>query len=142
MAQTGVNRTWQNLCRSSSPDERSDIREFMVPAYRFAHAGYSLFEVDRKAQKDSLKILCCNEYTMALTAIQRGLNEFGAIDIFYIGGGWCGYTKEAKEYCLTQKMGIFVSNEMSGALWKDDHWTYHQRDQDGNPIYYYRVAAG
>ena len=35
---------------------------------------------------------------MGLTLIQRGLSEFGEVNIFYIGGGWCGYTEEAKNF--------------------------------------------
>ncbi len=99
-----------------------------------------IFEVDRKAQKDHLKMLCCNEYTMGLTLVQRGLHEFGGVNIFYIGGGWCGYTPQAKEFCLSQKIGLFVTNEMSGALWKDDYWNYYQRDKEGNPSYFYRTG--
>jgi hypothetical protein len=96
-----------------------------------------LFEVDRKKQNDHLKILCCREYTMGLTSIQRGLYEFGPLNIFYIGGGWCGYTRQAKEFCVTQKIGLFISEEMNGGLWKNDYWTYHRRDKDGNPVYSY-----
>jgi hypothetical protein len=59
-----------------------------------------IFEVNRKRPQDHLSILCCNEYTMGLTLVQRGLHEFGSVNIFYIGGGWCGYTREAKEFCI------------------------------------------
>jgi hypothetical protein len=99
-----------------------------------------IFEVDRVAQKDHLKILCCNEYAMGVTLVQRGLAEFGGVNIFYIGGGWCGYTQEAKEFCQSQNIGLFVTDEVHGALWKADYWTYHRRDKDGNPVYYYKVA--
>lgn len=98
-----------------------------------------LFEVDRKAQLDHLQILCCREYTMSLTTVQRGLQEFGSISLFYIGGAWCGYTRQAKDFCVEQEIGLFITDEMTGALWKDDYWNYHQRDDKGNPIYHYRA---
>lgn len=94
-----------------------------------------VFEVDRKQQMDHLTIFCCNEYTMGLTMVHRALHEFGDLSLIYIGGGWCGYTREAKEFCLDARIGLYVTDEMSGALGKTDSWNYHQKDRDGNPIY-------
>lgn len=95
-----------------------------------------VFKAVRKQQKDHLQIICLNEYTMGLTAIHRALHEFGKPNLIYVGGGWCGYTKPAKEFCLSERIGLYVTNEMSGALWSTKYWTYHQRDKDGNPICY------
>jgi hypothetical protein len=99
-----------------------------------------VFEVDRLKQKDHLTILCCDEYAMGITAVHRALREFGDLNIIHIGGGWCGYTTEAKEFCLNANIGLYVSNEMNGALWKDEFWAYHQKDEDGNTVYYSRTA--
>lgn len=93
-----------------------------------------VFETDRKRQQDHLTIFCCNEYTMSLTMVQRALHEFGTLHLIYIGGGWCGYTSEAKEFCLDAEIGLYVTNDMSGALWSDEFWSYYRKDQDGNPI--------
>lgn len=95
-----------------------------------------VFEVDRKNQGDQLTIFCCNEYTMGRTLVQRALYEFGKLDIIYIGGGWCGYTNEAKDFCLESKIGLYVTDEMSGALWINDYWTYYQKDKEGTPVYH------
>lgn len=100
-----------------------------------------LFTVQRRRQGDILRILCCDEYTMGITKIMRGLSEFGDINIFYIGGGWCGYTPEAKKYCLEQSIGVFVTDEMTGALWRNEYWTYHRKDEDGNPRFFYQEAG-
>ncbi len=97
-----------------------------------------IFELDRIKQKDHLKVLCCYEYTMGITTVHRAINEFGNLDIIHIGGGWCGYIMEAKEFCLQSKIGLYVSDEMSGALWKNEYWAYHKRDKDGSPIYFNR----
>lgn len=98
-----------------------------------------IFDITRVSQGDRLKVFCCNEYTMGLTMIQRAINEFGHIDIIYIGGGWCGYTTQAKDFCNQQKIGLYVTNEMAGAIWKNEYWNYHQKDQDGNQIHYSRI---
>ena len=99
-----------------------------------------LFNLERKKQRDSLVAMCCYEYTMGITSVQRALADFGHLNIIHIGGGWCGYTYEATEFCLEAKIGLYVSNEMRGALWQDDYWRYSQKDSDGNPVRYYRSA--
>jgi hypothetical protein len=99
-----------------------------------------IFEVDRIRQRDHLTILCCYEYAMGITAVHRALHEFGSLNIIHIGGGWCGYTMEAKEFCLDSSIGLYVSDEITGALWKNEFWTYHQKDKEGNPVYYSRTA--
>ncbi len=98
------------------------------------------FTVKRKAQNDSLAVLACDEYAAGMEVVLRALSEFGKIDIIHVGGGWCGYTKEAKDYCIENRIGIYVTDEMSGALWKREYWAYHKRDKDGNPFFYYKSA--
>lgn len=97
-----------------------------------------LFQIERVRQRDSLRALCLYEYTASRTAIINAINYFGNLDIIHIGGGWCGYTKQAKQYCLENSIGLYVSDEMTGALWKNDFWNYNKTDKDGNPIYFVR----
>lgn len=97
-----------------------------------------VFEINRIKQSDRLKVFCCRQYSMGLTLVHRALAEFGSLNVIYIGGGWNGYTPEAKEFCLDQRIGLYVTDEMSGALWKDEYWDYHRRDKDGNPEYFFR----
>ncbi len=95
-----------------------------------------LFSATRLKQSDQLLILCCNEYVMGATAVNRALSEFGKLDVIYIGGGWNSYTKQAKDLCLGSKIGLYNSHEMTGALWKDEYWSYHNKDENGDPTYY------
>lgn len=73
---------------------------------------------------------------MGITAVQRVIHEFGKPSIIYIGGGWCGYTEPAKQFCLSERIGLYVSDEMQGALWADNYWGYYKLDQNGNPDYF------
>ena len=95
-----------------------------------------VFDVARDRQADQLKVVCLNEYTMGLTAVQRVIAEFGKPSIIHIGGGWCGYTMQAKEFCLQERIGLYVSNEVTGALWANDYWAYCKRNKDGDPEYF------
>lgn len=99
-----------------------------------------IFEIRRKSQQDSLTIFCCHEYTMGLTLVHRATHEFGKLDLICIGGGWCGYTRQAKQYCLDAKIGLYVADETYHALWTNEFWAYHDNDKDGNPIYRFRSA--
>lgn len=93
-----------------------------------------IFDVQREKQRDTLRILCLRQYTMGRTMVDRAINEFGKLDIIYIGGGWNGYQPEAKALCLDSKIGLYVTDEMSGALWRDQYWNYQKKDDKGNPI--------
>ena len=95
-----------------------------------------VFDVRRRLQSDTLSIVCLNEYTMGLTAVHRVINELGKPSIIYIGGGWCGYTMQAKEFCLQEAVGLYVTDEVSGALWANEYWSYCKRNKDGSPSYY------
>lgn len=93
-----------------------------------------LFEIQRETPEDTLKILCLRKYTMGRTMVDRAIEEFGDLDIIYIGGGWNSYQPEAKELCLNNEIGLYVTDEMSGALWRKQYWSYQKKDKDGNPV--------
>lgn len=98
-----------------------------------------LFEVVRKQQKDTLMVLCLREYALGFSMVQRAQDEFGDLNVIYIGGGWNGYQPEAKGYCLDSRIGLYVSDEMSGALWRDEYWSYQKKNKDGDPILFERA---
>lgn len=99
-----------------------------------------LFTVTRNNQSDVLRILCCDQYAMGTTLVNRALAEFGKLNIIFVGGGWHGYTKQAKEQCLAARIGLYNATELAGGLWKDDYWAYNRKDEDGNPIFAYKMA--
>ena len=92
------------------------------------------------ARKDgsSITLICLDEYTLGEAMVHRVLNEFPEVNFISVGGNWNGYTREAKQLCLSNSNGRFNSSELTGALWKNEFWLYHQRDDDGNPIYPYK----
>jgi len=56
------------------------------------------------------------------------------------GGDWNGYTAEAKDYALQNKIGLFTISEFFGALWWTKLHEYHKKDDKGRPIYHYKSA--
>jgi hypothetical protein len=98
------------------------------------------FTIDRANPNDQLTIICVDEYACGLMIVRRAIEEFGKINMVFVGGNWNGYTPEAKEFCLDEKIGLYNASEVSGGLWKRDHWDYAQCDDKGNKTYHYRDA--
>jgi hypothetical protein len=65
---------------------------------------------------------------MSDTLVQKALVEFGSLDIIYVGGAWNAGTSTAGRYCVDQRIGIYNSTEINGALWKDEYWNYQKPD--------------
>lgn len=91
-----------------------------------------LFKFQRKSQKDTITLLGADEYVYSLALVRRAIEDFGPIDIISVGGSWNGYSQQAKDYCLENKIGLYNSNELSGGIWKDEFWEYFRKDKDGN----------
>lgn len=92
------------------------------------------FEIQR-IKGENIRLVCINEYTCSLARVLEVLDIFPRTNIVFVGGEWNGYTWQAKEYCLGNKMGLFNSKEINGALHRKDYWNYHRKDDEGNPVY-------
>lgn len=104
--------------------------------------GYSrhddiIMEIER-IDGPSITLICLDEYTLGEATVHRVLQEFPTVNYISVGGNWNGYTVEAKKLCLSKKIGLFNSSELTGALWKNEFWKYHKQDKDGNPIHQYK----
>jgi hypothetical protein len=92
----------------------------------------------RRVSGRPIVIMCLDEYTLGEAAVRRVMQEFPSVNFISVGGNWNGYSPEAKELCISHKIGLFNSSELSGALFKDEFWTYHKKDENGNPVYPYK----
>lgn len=93
-----------------------------------------LWDVVRVRGRD-IQAICLDEYTCGIAKVLEVLEQFPTVNLIYVGGMWNSYTMEAKNYCLENQIGLFNTGEMAGALHRNDFWTYHKKDKDGNPIY-------
>ncbi|WP_138616675.1 hypothetical protein [Pseudoalteromonas sp. S2721] len=104
---------------------------------RYSRRDDLIMEFDRKEGR-SITLICLDEYALGESLVHRVMQEFPEVNFISVGGNWNGYTREAKQLCLSNNIGLFNSSEITGALWKNDFWLYHQRDDKGNPIYPYK----
>lgn len=104
----------------------------------FSRHNDIIMEVTRKIGCP-LIIICLDEYTLGEAAARRVMQEFPSVNFISVGGNWNGYAPEAKALCLSNRIGLFNSSELSGALFKDEFWTYHKKDKEGNPIYPFKA---
>ena len=92
------------------------------------------FDIER-IRGCTIRMVCLNEYTCGHGRVLEAQESFPGINLGYVGGNWNSYTSEAKEYCLASQIGLFNTSEMTGALHRNDFWSYHRKDKDGNPLY-------
>lgn len=85
-----------------------------------------------------ITLICLDEYTLGIAGIHRVIKEFPTVNFISVGGNWNGYTREAKDLCLSRQMGLYNSGEITGAIFKNDFWNYHKKDDEGNPEYPYK----
>lgn len=93
-----------------------------------------VFEVNRPQFGDHLSIVCIDTYTASLEVVMRIVADFPKTSIIFVGGKWNGYTKEAFDFCLSKKIGIYNAGEISGGLYRKDFWNYEKFDDDGQTL--------
>ena len=87
-----------------------------------------------------INVLLVNEYALGLAAVLRARKEFPTAEYIVTGGNWNGYTQEAKDYGRENSIGIFNVGEFFGALNWTDPKKYYRKDENGDPVYSYKIA--
>lgn len=82
-----------------------------------------------------IEAICIDEYACGLGKVLEVLTDYKDTNLIWIGGVWNSYTMDAKEYCVENEIGLFNTGEMTGALFMDQFWKYHKKDEEGNPLY-------
>lgn len=99
-----------------------------------------IFFTVKDKEDRTFKVLLLNEYCIGLATVFKVIDEFPDTEYIVTGANWNGYTKEAKDYCMENNLGLFNLGEFLGAL----NWTnpknYYKKDTDGKPIYAYKSA--
>lgn len=97
-----------------------------------------LFAITRVGDRSPVHVVLVNRYTISLADVIAAKGEFPTMTCIVAVGNWCGYTEEAKEYGLSQGIGVFHTIELLGALNYDNPEEYAAKDGRGRPMYAYR----
>ena len=88
----------------------------------------------------TLNMLLVDEYCLGLAAVYRARSEFPEADYIVTCANWNGYTKEAKDYGTINDLGIYNIGEFLGAIYSDNPKLFYKKDDEGKPVYAYKVA--
>ena len=103
----------------------------------FSRRNDILFDIQLITGKE-ITVLLLDEYTLGLAAVLKALSDFPDAKYIVIGAYWNGYTKEAKEYCDENNIGIFVIGDFFGAIHRKEPMKFYRKDSNGKPIYNYK----
>jgi len=82
------------------------------------------FEVPRKRQLDSLKLVCLPRYTFSFCDLLTTLEFYPDVNVIYCGGNWNAPTCDAKKEGIRRRIGIYNAGEINQALGRSEYWSY------------------
>lgn len=82
------------------------------------HVSGQELVVQRK-EKTDLRIFMTNIYIVGISDIHDILAVSPSVNAIVAMSAWNGYTNEEKAYCAQQKIGLFMFNELLGAIYYD-----------------------
>lgn len=80
------------------------------------------FDVTRIEQRDTIQVICVDEYTISEAMAQRVIRDFPETSIIFVGGKWNRPTSEAKAYCRARRVAVCNAGDINAALTKTRYW--------------------
>jgi len=93
------------------------------------NAGDGLYEIDLVEGK-VIKVFICECYSFGLAEYYESVRKLGKIDAVVINSNWCGYTIDAKRYCLEHGVGLFDIGGFMAALNTKNFWEYLTKQEE------------
>ncbi|MEG0602978.1 MAG: hypothetical protein RR487_00530 [Acinetobacter sp.] len=122
MPAANKNFPWMSYYGNYNVFKRNIATHSKVLDVKEIDASNGLYQI---VQKDRiLKIFICECYSFGVAEYEEALSHFENLDAIIINSTWCGYTSEVKEYCRTQKVGVFNISEFFGAINQANFWNY------------------
>jgi hypothetical protein len=81
-----------------------------------------VFDVTRIEQRDTIQVICVDEYALSEAMARKVISDFPDASIIFVGGKWNRPTGEAEAYCRTRKIGICNAGDINAALSKTRYW--------------------
>lgn len=82
-----------------------------------------VFDVERREQRDTVQIVCVDEYTISERTINRIFVDFPEVDIIFVGGKWNHATTHGSVLCRSKKVGVYNAGSINAGLRKTEFWT-------------------
>lgn len=89
-------------------------------------------------QMPTCDILVTNHYTIGLADYYELIGEHPSIHGIVTISNWNGYTHQAKVIARENHVGLFIMNELLGALHWNEPYKYFKTDDEGNDLFYGR----
>jgi len=99
-----------------------------------------VFDILRVPPLSEVRAVLTDIYTIGLADLLDAIEKVPGVSCVIAGGDWNGYSVEAKDYALQNKIGLFTISEFFAALWWKNLHEYHKKDDKGRPIYHYKSA--
>lgn len=81
-----------------------------------------VFDVERLKPRDSIQIVCVDEYALSEAMARRISKDFPNVSLVFVGGKWNHSSGEASGYCRNKKIGICNAGSVNSALCKTQYW--------------------
>jgi hypothetical protein len=96
----------------------------------------------RRSTGRDLVVFVTNEYIIGEQFFYETRSKFADVDTIVTISAWNSYTKSVKNLAAADHIGIFVAREFVGVLnWKEP-WKYIKKDDEGNPVRFWRERDG
>lgn len=69
-------------------------------------------------------VFVCDCYSFGLAEYFEVRSKIDELDAIIVNSNWCGYTTEAKNAAIGDRVGIFNIADFMGALNRSDFWNY------------------
>ena len=79
--------------------------------------------------KRVLKVFICECYSFGMAEYYESVDNLGELNAVIINSNWCGYSMEAKFYCIEHSIGLFDIGGFMVALNMKNYWEYITKDE-------------
>ncbi|HVE44893.1 MAG TPA: hypothetical protein VNC84_07165 [Gammaproteobacteria bacterium] len=95
---------------------------------RFSEIDPQQFNIERGQGLSSVMVYLSGFYIIGIADCMDIIEEYSDVNCIVTSSSWKSYTKDAKEYASSKRIGLFDISEFMGALNRDDFWNYVKKD--------------
>lgn len=81
------------------------------------------FDVTRVQQRDTLQIICVDEYVLSDAMARQIWSDFPTVNMIFVGGKWNRTSTPAGAFCKSKQIAVCNAGTINAALLKTRYWT-------------------